>query len=385
MLWRIAFVKERLRKSSEPENRRLIQRFAQGSNKMLKLDSAHILKILVRSTNWIGDAVMATPALGAIRAAFPSSEIVLAANPVVSELMSPHPFCDRVIVYDKRGPHRGIGGLWRFCRSLAEERFDLAILFQNAIEAAIIAKLARIKTRAGYGTDGRGMLLTHAVRASKEARRLHHIQYYLNMLEGLGIPPAGQELRLQCTDEEKSWADNVLGPGKWAAINPGAAYGSAKRWYPERFAQVADALTSDFGYESLLVGGPGEAEIGSDIESRMRSKPLNLIGRTSVRQLMALLASVQLVITNDSGPMHVAAAFGRPIVALFGPTDHTTTSPLCSRFSLVRKETECAPCLKRQCPTDHRCMADISVNDVLYAVETLLRPEEGGNVEGAGT
>jgi heptosyltransferase-2 len=229
------------------------------------------------------------------------------------------------------------------------------------------------------------MLLTHAVRASKEARRLHHIQYYLNMLEGLGIPPAGQELRLQCTDEEKSWADNVLGPGKWAAINPGAAYGSAKRWYPERFAQVADALTSDFGYESLLVGGPGEAEIGSDIESRMRSKPLNLIGRTSVRQLMALLASVQLVITNDSGPMHVAAAFGRPIVALFGPTDHTTTSPLCSRFSLVRKETECAPCLKRQCPTDHRCMADISVNDVLYAVETLLRPEEGGNVEGAGT
>src|SRR5208283_4787671 len=143
---------------------------AQDLNKVQKLESDHIRKILVRSTNWIGDAVMATPALGAIRAAFPSSEIVLAANPVVSELMSPHPFCDRVIVYDKRGPHRGIGGLWRFCRFLAEERFDLAILFQNAIEAAIIAKLARIKTRAGYGTDGRGMLLTHAVRASKEAR-----------------------------------------------------------------------------------------------------------------------------------------------------------------------------------------------------------------------
>jgi len=352
---------------------------------MRKFDTGRIRKILVRSTNWIGDAVMTTPALGSLRTAFPSSEIVLAANPVVSELMSPHPFCDRVIVYDKRGRHRGTGGLWKFCRLLAGERFDLAILFQNAIEAAIMVRLARIKMRAGYGTDGRGILLTHAIRVTKEARRLHHTQYYLNMLAELGIPAAGQEVCLQCTDEEKSWAESVLGPGKWAAINPGATYGSAKRWYPERFGQVADALASDFGYESVLVGGPGEAAIGSEIESRMRSKPLNLIGRTSVRQLMALLASVELVITNDSGPMHVAAAFGRPIVGLFGPTDHCTTSPLSSRFSLVCKETECAPCLKRQCPTDHRCMADISVHDVLYAVETLLRSEEGGNVRGGGT
>ncbi len=219
MICTIAFVEERL---------------IRGWNKVPKLDSPHVMKILVRSANWIGDAVMGTPALGAIRAAFPSSEIVLAANPVVCELMSPHPFCDRVIVYDKKGPHRGTMGLWKFCRFLARERFDLAILFQNAIEAAIIAKLAGIKTRAGYSTDGRGMLLTHGVRVSKEARRLHHTQYYLNMLAELGIPPAGQELRLQCTDEEKSWADSVLAPGKWAAINPGAAYGSAKRWYPEK-------------------------------------------------------------------------------------------------------------------------------------------------------
>lgn len=353
--------------------------------KMLKYDSANFMKILVRSTNWIGDAVMTTPAMGSIRAVFPSSEIVLAANPVVCELMTPHPFCDRVIVYDKRGPHRGIRGFWKFCRLLAIERFDLAILFQNAIEAAVMAKLARIKTRAGYGTDGRAILLTHAIRVTKEVRGLHHTQYYMNMLAELGIPSAGLELRLQCTDEEMRWAGGVLGPGKWAAINPGAAYGSAKRWYPERFGQVGDALGSDFGYQALLVGGPGEAAIGSEIESQMRSKPLNMIGRTSVRQLMALLASVQLVITNDSGPMHMAAAFGRPIVALFGPTDHSTTSPLSSRFSLVRKETECAPCLKRQCPTDHRCMADISVNDVLQAVEALLKSEEVGNVQRGGT
>jgi heptosyltransferase-2 len=348
---------------------------------MRKLESSHSLKLLVRFPNWIGDAVMSTPALGAIRAAFPSSEIVLAANPVVSELMSPHPFCDRVVVFDKRGPHSGVGGLFRFSRLLAGERFDVAILFQNAVEAAIMAMLAGIKTRAGYSTDGRRILLTHRVRVSKEVRRLHHTQYYLNMLAELGVPPVSREPRLQCTDAEKIRAGGVLGSGRWAAINPGAAYGSAKRWYPERFAEVADALASDFGYAPLLVGGPGEAAIGSEIESRMRSKVLNLIGKTSVRQLMGLLASVDLVITNDSGPMHVAAAFNRPIVALFGPTDHLTTSPLCSRFLLVRKEAECAPCLKRRCPTDHRCMADIYAKDVLEAVEALLKADKGGNAD----
>lgn len=163
-------------------------------------------KILLRSTNWIGDAVMTTPAMGAVRAAFPSAEIVLAANPAVSELMSPHPFCDRVIVYDKKGPHGGIRGLWSFCADLARERFDLAILFQNAIEAAVIAWLARIPARAGYATDGRGLLLTHAVPATPEARRLHHTRYYLNLLRELGLDAGGAALRLECTASERAWA-----------------------------------------------------------------------------------------------------------------------------------------------------------------------------------
>jgi heptosyltransferase-2 len=343
---------------------------------MLQIDSGKIRKILVRSTNWIGDAVMATPALGAIRAAFPSSEIVLAANPVVAQLMSPHPFCDRVIVYDKQGAHRGILGLLSFSQVLAREGFHLAILLQNAIEAAIIARMARIKARAGYRTDGRGLLLTHGVRISAEIRQMHHTEYYLHMLEGLGIPAAGKDVRLQCTDEEIGWARQKLGDGPWAAINPGAAYGAAKRWYPDRFARVAERLASDYGYKILLVGGPGEAEIGLEIEREMSLPPLNMIGLTSVRQMMALLASVDLVVTNDSGPMHVAAAFDRPLVALFGPTDHTTTSPVCSRAKIVRNETECAPCLKRECPIDHRCMVNISVTDVLEAVDVLLR--DGG-------
>lgn len=339
--------------------------------RMLKAGDAR--KIMVRATNWIGDAVMTTPALGALRSAFPLAEIVVVANPPVSELLSEHPFCDRVIVYDKKGPHRGFRGLLRFSSSLAEQRFDLAILFQNAIEAAMMARFAGIGKRAGYRTDCRGMLLTHPVPINGQTKLLHHVRYYLNALEKLGIPVTEPALRLHCTEEEKNAATKTLGGGRWVAINAGAAFGSAKRWYPERFAAVADALASMHGFNILLVGGPAETSIGAEIEAAMKTRPKNLVGRTTVREMMALLSLMELVVTNDSGPMHVAAAFDRPIVALFGSTDHTTTSPFCSKFKIVRKQTDCAPCLERTCPREHhRCMAEIGVEDVLEAAASLL-------------
>jgi heptosyltransferase-2 len=179
-------------------------------------------------------------------------------------------------------------------------------------------------------------------------------------------------LRLECREEELAWARRELGPGDWVAVNPGAAYGSAKRWFPERFAETADRLVAEYGVKIVLTGGPGEKEIGNDIAAAMAAEPLNLIGRTSVRQLMAVLASVRLLVSNDSGPMHVGAAFGVPIVAVFGPTDHTTTSPLADNCRIVRKDVGCAPCLLRQCPTDHRCMKSITAEDVLSAARELL-------------
>ncbi len=343
------------------------------SLRMRVLDTRNIRKILVRATNWIGDAVMTTPALGSIRSALPDAEIVLAANPVVAELMSPHPWCNRVIVYDKKGRHAGWRGLYRFSRGLAAERFDLAILFQNAIGAAIMARLAGIGTRAGYATDGRGPLLTHSVRVPKDLHRLHQVYYYLNMVNGLGLRTGAEKLCLELRDDEKDWGRRVLGPGKWAAINPGAAYGSAKKWYPQRFAGVADRLVSDYGYRIVVLGGPGETAICSEIESAMRAPVLKMAGKTSVRQMMAILGTVDLVVSNDSGPMHVAAAFDRPIVALFGPSLHMAAYPFCSRYRVVRREIECAPCLKRKCPKDHhRCMDEISVEDVIAAVNDLV-------------
>lgn len=329
-------------------------------------------RILVRAVNWIGDAVMTTPALGRVRAGFPDAEIVIVANPLVAQLFTHHPYCDRVIVFDKKGEHAGVSGFLRFCRMLRRERFGLAILFQNAIEAAIMAALALIPHRAGYRTDGRGFLLNLGVPARDSKHGLHHVDYYLSMLDDLGL--IGDELPplLKVRSEEQCWAGERL-PGKdWVAINPGAAYGSAKRWIPERFAEVADHLVTTYGVQIVLTGGPAEGEIGADIVKTMQHRPVNLIGQTSVRQMMAVLERCVLMITNDSGPMHVGAALGVSIVAIFGPTDHTTTSPRTSNCRIVRHDVDCSPCMLRQCPIDHRCMERLTAQQVIAAAVSLL-------------
>jgi heptosyltransferase II len=328
--------------------------------------------ILVRVPNWIGDAVMATPALGALRATFPEATLVVVAQAPVAELFRPHPYCDQVITFDKPLQHRGISGLLRLSEELRGRGFDLAILLQNALEAAVIAWLAKIPQRAGYCTDHRGLLLTHPVPVGEDERRLHHTRYYLNMLASLGVRGEDTRLHLQCNAVERQRAHKLLGNGSWIAINPGATYGSAKRWFPERFAAVADELARRCQARLVLTGSPNEMAIGRDIEQAMQTQPLNLVGKTTVRELMAVLSWCRLLITNDSGPMHVAAALEVPVVAIFGPTDHTTTGPLTPAGRIVRHATSCAPCLKRRCPTDHRCMRLVTVAEVLAAAMELL-------------
>jgi heptosyltransferase-2 len=343
---------------------------------MSSFDPQAIRKIFIRSTNWIGDAVMTTPAMAAVRATFPSAEVVLVANPLVSELFSPHPYCDRVIVHDKRETRRGIRGLVAFTETLQRESFDLAILFQNAFEAAVTAFLARIPRRLGYRRDMRGPLLTHGVLCEGRERQLHHTDYYVHLLRAHGIEGGDGRLKLAPTNAETNWASTLLEDDvTWVAVNAGASYGSAKRWLPDRFAAVADKLADDFSARIVLTGGPSERDLGNDIETSMRNSCLNLVGLTSVRQLMAILSRCRLMITNDSGPMHMAAALDVPVVALFGPTDHTTTSPFTSTHRIVRKDTDCAPCLKRVCPTDHRCMTAIESRDVIEAARSLMLRE----------
>ncbi len=335
--------------------------------------------LLVRAVNWLGDAVLTTPALGAVRAAFPHSRITLAAKPLIAELFLHHPDVDEILVYDKDGRHSGAAGILRMSRELRRRGFDAAILSQNAFDAGLLAILAGIPRREGYATDGRRMLLSRAVPVTEEILRLHHAEYYLRLVEELGFPrPGNPVLRLRVTGEERGAmagrlaASGIPKGGRILGINPGATYGSAKRWYPDRFAEVADTLSEEWGAFVVLMGSAPEMPLSAEIEAAMRRRPVNLAGKTTVRELMALLSLCGFLVTNDSGPMHIAAALGVPLVAIFGPTDWRTTSPWTPRAKVVRVEMDCSPCMRRECDRGHECMLGVTSDMVVHAARGLF-------------
>jgi heptosyltransferase-2 len=335
--------------------------------------------LLVRATNWLGDAVMTTPALAAVREGFPDARIVLLARPLVAELFRHHPDVDEVMVYELPGRHEGALGRLRLAGEVRRRRFDGALLLQNAFDAALIAFLGRIPERAGYPTDGRRILLTLPVPLPPGILERHEVEYYLCLLDGMGIPrPVPAALKLAVTEEEReAMATRLafLGIERGASIvtiNPGATYGSAKRWYPDRFAAVADTLSGEWDAGVVVVGSTAEAPLAGEIEAAMRNPPVNLAGKTTVRELMALLSLSSFLVTNDSGPMHIGAALDVPLVAIFGPTDWRRTSPWSGRAKVVRVEIDCSPCRLRVCDRGHECMLGVTPEMVVDAARQLL-------------
>jgi heptosyltransferase II len=339
-------------------------------------------RMLIRGTNWIGDAVMSEPALSAIRQAFPKADITLLVKPAIAELFQQHPAIDHLLVYEHRGRHARLSGKWALGSELRRGRFDVAILFQNAFEAALLAFLAGIPRRYGYGTDGRAFLLSDAITAPNRTALAHQTQYYLDLLRPLGITPSPAAPRLFVSDsEEERMTQRLMEAGIQATerligINPGSTYGSAKRWLPERFAQAADRMVEQFGGRVVIVGAAGEEALGQAIAEKMLSKPVVLSGRTSIRELMSIIKRCRLFIPNDTGPMHIAAAFGVPVVAIFGSTDFRTTSPFGETHQIVRQPVECSPCLLRECPIDHRCMTGVTVEHVCEAAAKQLHMQK---------
>jgi heptosyltransferase II len=337
---------------------------------------ANVQRILVRSTNWVGDAVMSLPALEALRAQFPRAEIVLLSKAWVSELYWYHPAVNRQIIYKPEREHRGPLGFARLIRQLRAERFDAALLFQNAFQAAWMIWLARIPMRIGYARDGRSFLLDDAIEPPTPAAYGHQIYYYLQLLFRAGFiekPRLVEEIRLRLTDGERNWAAKKLealglsGPRFVVGMAPGATFGPAKRWLPERFGALADRLTSALNADVLLFGSVAERPLTEEIAAAMKHTPAIAAGETSLRQLLALMARCRLVVANDSGPMHLAAALGIPLVAIFGSTDERATGPVGTRVRIVKRDVECSPCGRRVCPIDFRCMGGLSVEEVFRA------------------
>jgi heptosyltransferase II len=338
------------------------------------------MKILVRATNWVGDAVMSIPALGAIRQRWPEAQITILARPWVGALYNGQPFVDRVMVHD--GASRSPAAMERAARKLREEQFDCAVLLQNAFSAAWLVWRAKIPQRIGYARDGRRIFLTQAVPVPRAGEiPTHESFYYLELLRRVGwlekIPEVTQvSLCLSPgateTAEARLREAGVRAEATRIAFAPGAAYGSAKCWPPERFAAVADALIDEFRVDVILFGASSEIEICREIANRMHHRPVNLAGKTSVGELPALFSRCNLFVGNDSGAMHVAAAVGVPVVAVFGSTDPHGTAPVTSRKELVQHRVACSPCFLRECPIDHRCMLRVPAQDVRDAAVQWL-------------
>ena len=357
-------------------------------------------RLLVRGVNWLGDAVMTTPALLRLREHFPAAQITLFTPEKLRDLWTAHPAVDATISFASGE------GIFAIAQKLRAGQFDLALVLPNSPRSAIETWLASIPQRVGYDRPWRNLFLTRAIpgragavkmrkRTAEEIRALtraggaaklpspipasaHQLHEYLHLAAALGANPEPVAPQLCVLPAELVAAREKFGLGKIAlpcvGLNPGAEYGPAKRWPVEKFVAAARLVQARSPSAWLLFGGPNDAAATAQIEAALRAEQatvFNLAGRTSLRELMALLKLCRVLLTNDTGPMHVAAALGTPVVVPFGSTSPELTGPGLpgeARHQLLQGDAACSPCFLRECPIDFRCLNGISAERVATAV-----------------
>ncbi|MDP2894365.1 MAG: lipopolysaccharide heptosyltransferase II [Sulfurimonas sp.] len=322
------------------------------------------MKILIILPNWLGDAVMATPAIELLCTYYPRAELTFVGSYASIEALKYHPNCKNAIVDDtKKAPNR-IKATYELAKKLGS--FDMAISFRNQIHSSLLLKLTGSLFCIAKKSWHSMFLLSHtpSIKADKHLSKQYAELAMINTDEWDKTTPP-----LKLYIEPKKFENPTMG------INAGATYGSAKRWYPERFALVAKEYSDK--YDIIIFGGPNEVEMAAEIESYLKSSHVsnytNLAGKTNIKELCSLIGGCSLFVTNDSGPMHVAAAYQVPTVSIFGPTKHTETSQwMNEKSAIVRHEMECAPCMRRECPLGHHeCMKSIEASEVIEAVKEL--------------
>lgn len=359
----------------------------------MTIDPKKIRKILVRAPNWLGDVIMATPSFARIRSAFIDAEIVCGIKPGHQAIL------DGSRSFDGYLPMKGQKGRKAFfedVRRLRERDFDLVVLFPNSVSSALMCLMAGVPYRLGY-TQGRRLLMTHGLKAKIPKRRdgkrygprrvpVPMPQYYAALLDTQGMPRVDYHPILRVTEEEEAQAQVCLErlgiqPGhRLVLLNPGAAFGSTKLWYPENWARLADSLRERLGPEARMVVlvGPGEEEIAKAIIARSGAQIQAAIDpRVPLGTLKPVVRRADAMVTTDSGPRHVAVAFDVPHVVLMGPTHPDYTSANLEHGVVVRHEVDCGPCHLKTCPLDHRCMKLITPDEVLQTTLDLLSREEG--------
>jgi lipopolysaccharide heptosyltransferase II len=349
-------------------------------------------KILVRSTNWIGDVVMISPALAALRRRFASARIEVIVLPHLAECFDGNPAVDEVIPFDRRGRDSGAAGLLRFSRSLRARGYDAAVLFQKAIGAALMARIAGIPVRIGIAADARGWLLTHPIRLTGEIAGRHHLDLFLEVARAAGCDTGDRTTFFPIGSEATAFAASFLeetGAARFPSLIA-LHVGASKRpraWHLDRFIEAARRIAREHDAGVLLVGGAGDREAMDRVAGSLGDLAINACGRTSIRQMAALIARCRLLLGNDSGPMHLAAALGVPVAAVFGPGDPARTAPVFvprnggarESVAAISRRYPCAPCRQdffRECypsPSGKpMCLESIGVDEVVAAASRLL-------------
>jgi heptosyltransferase II len=340
-----------------------------------------ITRVVVRGTNWVGDAVMTVPALRELRRVLPGAHITLVSRPGTADIFVDADFIDELLVYDRTG----LGSAWTQASEWRRRGFDLALLLQNAFEAAAIAFLARVPRRVGYDADRRGKLLTQAIPLPVWKDKRHEIFYYLNLvaelerlLYGASVVESNQpQFALAVSIDRHHRAKEFLREhglrpdAPLVLLCPGSINSRAKRWPAERYAAVADRFTAT-GVSVALIGSPAEMEVSNEVSRQAKNTPVVLTGKTSVAEVTALISVADVLITNDTGPAHIGAALGTPTLVIFGPTNPLTTRPFAPNAEIIRQKPDCAPCMLRDCPIDHRCMTAIAPEEVFAQAKAMM-------------
>ena len=342
------------------------------------IDKTKIRRILIRPSNWVGDVVMNIPAIEAVRENFPESTISVVARPWVTPLLENHPAVDHVLPIIKGSGHLSrVSEIIRVAGQIRREKYDLAVLLQNAFEAALLTYMAGINLRVGYNTDWRGFLLSHPIIRDDEVLSLHQVEYYLYILRSIGWDAKSTNPRVFVAESDRKAIQSLLEAAGieqdhvLIGLSPGAVFGPAKRWPAERFAAIGDWAAQRWGAKIVLMGSEGDQNICTEVNELMKHGSLNLCARTTLGEVMALIERCHYFVTNDSGLMHIGAALHVPMVAVFGSTDPIATGPRSRNSRIVRHAVDCGPCLKPACPTDHHCMLSIEPEEVWREMEHL--------------
>lgn len=342
----------------------------------MQIEDMNKKKILIVNVNWIGDVIFSTPFIKTVRQSYPDSHVACLLHPRCVDVLKDNPRIDEIIIYDEEGLHKSLSGKLKLISALRKKKFDVAFILHRSFTKALIAFLAGARERIGYPTKNRGMFLTKTVEIPDE--EIHKVEYFLNLARAYGMSARdlSYEFFIKDSDRKKIRQflnENGIGDKDMVIVLCPGGNWDPKRWPKDNFAKLADILIEKLKAKIVISGAKKDMALAGEIKNAIKNTPVVSCGKTDLKELGALLERANLVIANDSGPMHLAVAMKTKVIALFGPTSPRLTGPYgAGNYKVIWNNEECdVPCYDATC-AENRCMSKIAVDEVFKEAEKML-------------